>query len=106
MRKLPLLLLAAALSGCMTMGRPFDVGRVPQIQLNKTTEKDLKTMFGEPYRTGLEDGAPTATWVNYKVWLFGTEQTRDLYVKFNDDGTVRSYSFNTNMPEDHDALKK
>ena len=101
-----LLAAAAGLCGCVTMGRPFQVTRVPEIEMNKTTSKDLRTMFGEPYRNGIEDGLSTETWVNYHLSLFGDQRTRDLYVKYNPDGTVKSYTLNSNFPEDQATLTK
>ncbi|MDE2489964.1 MAG: hypothetical protein KGM24_03905 [Elusimicrobia bacterium] len=95
-----------ALSGCVTLGRPFSVGQIPAIQLSKTTQDQLVSTFGQPYRRGLEDGDATATWLNYHISILGSERTRDLYVRFNADGTVKSYSFNSTIPEDQAALEK
>ncbi|MCX5789589.1 MAG: hypothetical protein NTX64_13955 [Elusimicrobia bacterium] len=104
--KRAIFLTAALFCGCITMGTPFDVGKVPGIQVGKTTEKELRLAFGEPYRTGVEDGDDTETWLDYKYSLLGEQKTRDLYVKFNADGTVKSYSFNSSLPEDQARLKK
>lgn len=52
-------------------------------------------MFGEPWRTGIEDGKRTWTYAHYRYSLFGPEQTRDLLVRFDDEGNVVSYSYNT-----------
>ena len=104
--KRAIFLTAALFTGCITMGKPFDVAKVPTIEVGKTTDKDLRAMFGEPYRVGVEDGADTETWLNYKLALLGDRTTRDLYVKFNADGTVKSYSFNTSEPGDQPKLKK
>jgi hypothetical protein len=98
--------LAAALCGCMTMGSPFKVEQVPQIQIGKTTGKDLRGMFGDPYRSGIDDGDSTETWLNYHLSLFGDQKTRDLYVRYKADGTVKSYSLNSNFPEDQVSLTK
>ena len=91
---------AAGLAGCVTVGRPFDSGRVRSITLNKTTQADLKLAFGEPFRHGLDSGDLTWTYVRYQLQLLGTRNTKDLVVRFNADGTVKSYTFNTNFPED------
>jgi len=94
-------LLLAALSmpftGCMPsmMGRPFPVQQVPKIELHKTTKTEIRQMFGEPWRTGLEDGKRTWTYGEYS-----TSYSRDLVIRFDDDNTVRSYSFSSSRPED------
>lgn len=95
-----------ALAGCVTMGSPFDVARVPEIELGKTTRTDLEQLFGPPYRTGLDDGDDTATWLHYRLALLGDRRTRDLYVRFHADGRVKSYSFNSNLEEDRELLRK
>ena len=87
-------LLASA--GCVTIGGPFNAARVPSISVDKTTQDDIEKQFGEPFRTGIEDGDTTWTYVHYRLRLFGPQETKDLYVRFNKNGTVKSYSFNTN----------
>jgi len=103
MRKLkPLttLMLLAALSlpftGCTpTMGEPFPVKRVRQIELEKTTMAQIRQMFGDPWRTGLEDGFRTWTYGEYTM-----KMTRDLIIRFDKVNVVKSYSFSSSFPED------
>lgn len=86
-----------ALSSCLTIGRPFDDSRVRSIQIGKTTQAEIKKIFGRPFRTGLEDSDPTWTYLHYKLNVFGEQRTMDLYVRFDPNGAVKSYSFNTNF---------
>lgn len=95
-----LLALAAAASGCMTIGRPFPAEHVRDIKVGKTTRDEIRAAYGEPYRTGIEDGDPTWTYLRYRLSVFSEEKTSDLYVRFNADGTVKSYAFNTNEGTD------
>jgi hypothetical protein len=97
---------AFILSSCITLGRQFSVGQIPRIEIGKTTQDQLVSMFGQPYRHGIEDGDDTATWLSYHVNVLGDERTRDLYVRFNVNGTVKSYSFNSTIPEDETALQQ
>ena len=102
LRPLTTLLLLIALSlpviSCMpTMGRHFDVHQVRQIEIDKTTKADIRNMFGEPWRTGLEDGKRTWTYGEYSMKI-----TRDLVIRFTDQNVVKSYSFSSNVPEDED----
>lgn len=88
--------LSLPVSGCTpTMGHPFPVQKVRQIELNKTTKEEIRQMFGPPWRTGLEDGKRTWTYGQYS-----TSFTRDLVIRFDDQGVVRSYSFSSSLPED------
>ena len=52
-------------------------------------------MFGDPWRTGIEDGKRTWSYGRYRYSLFDDAETTDLVVRFNKDGTVSSYVFNT-----------
>ncbi len=90
------LALAAAAAGCASIGRPFPADQVRSIAAGKTTRDQVQAEYGRPYRTGLEDGDETWTYLDYKLSLFGPQRTRDLFVRFNADGTVKSYSFNSN----------
>jgi hypothetical protein len=89
------LLLAAA--GCVSIGRPFPADKVKGIVLGKTTQPDIESAYGHPYRTGLEDGDVTWSYVDEHVGLFAQPRTTDLLVRFSADGTVKSYTFNTNQ---------
>lgn len=94
------------LGGCMTIGKPFPVTQVPFIRVGLTTQKDMLETFGNPDRTGLDDGDVTWTYMHYKLRLLGAQDTRDLYVRFNREGTVKSYSFNSSLEEDQNLLRR
>lgn len=92
--------LLAALSlpftGCMpSVGRPFPVEQVRQIEIGVTTKDEIRTMFGDPWRTGVEDGFRTYTYGEYSV-----KMSRDLVIRFDDQDVVKSYSFSSSYPED------
>ena len=102
-RRLPLrfagwivpLLLAIVITACATIGHEFPVERVSDIQLQRTTQAEIRSIFGEPWRVGIEDGQPTWTYAKYRYKLFGQPSTQDLVVRFDERGTVVSYTFNT-----------
>lgn len=87
-------------AGCASVGRPFPVAAVSQIRVGETTREEVRDLFGEPWRTGIEDGKRTWTYAHYRYSLFGGVRTRDLYLRFNDEGVVVSYAFNSTYPED------
>jgi hypothetical protein len=97
-RALGLAACALVLSACMTVGREFATDKVGQIQIGKTTRDEIHQLFGEPWRTGLEDGRRTWTYGHYKYSLFGPAQTRDLVIRFDPKGVVASYTFNAAPP--------
>lgn len=89
---------ALVLAGCLTVGRDFPADQVGQIQIGKTTRDEVQRIFGEPWRTGIEDGRRTWTYGRYRYKLIGTTETRDLVIRFDPNGTVASYTFNSAPP--------
>ena len=97
---LAIIALAVSLSlpftGCMpSVGRPFPVKQVRHIEIGTTTKSEIRQIFGEPWRTGLEDGFKTWTYGEYSV-----NNSRDLLIRFDEQGIVKSYSFSSSFPED------
>ncbi len=90
----------ALAAGCATIGAPFAVENVRNLEIGKTSRSDVVQMFGAPWRTGLEDGRETWTYGHYRYSLFGADRTRDLVVRFGADGKVASYTFSSTEPED------
>ena len=89
-------------AGCITVGKSFSVDPVRQIQIGKTTKQEALTLFGTPWRTGIEDGDETWTYGYYQYKLFGNSNTYDLILRFNEKGEVISYSYNSNYSEGKD----
>jgi hypothetical protein len=85
-------------AGCATVGRDFPDARVPEIRINRTTQDEIRAMFGPPWRTGIEDGLKTWTYGKYRYSAFGEAQTKDLVIRFNDRGVVTSYTYNATEP--------
>ncbi len=82
-------------SGCATVGHEFPTAPVSTIKIGETTQNDIYTTFGNPWRTGLDNGMKTWTYGNYYYSLFSDGSTEDLVVKFDKRGVVASFVFNT-----------
>jgi outer membrane protein assembly factor BamE (lipoprotein component of BamABCDE complex) len=82
-------------AGCATVGHEFPAGQVSTIKIGETTQNDIYTTFGTPWRTGLDNGMKTWTYGQYYYTLFGDGSTEDLVIKFDKRGVVASYVFNT-----------
>jgi hypothetical protein len=82
-------------SGCATVGQDFPVTRVTDIEIGKTTQQDIRSMFGSPWRVGIEDGQRTWTYGNYTYGLFVEKKAKDLLIRFDDNNVVISYTFST-----------
>ena len=82
-------------SGCVTVGRDFSVLDVSKIKIGVTNQEEIQTMFGPPWRVGIEDGQRTWTYGKYKYTISGQKNAHDLVIRFNEKNIVSSYSFNT-----------
>lgn len=89
------ILVSCGLCSCVSLGRKFDSGAVKGIVEGKTMRSDIEKSFGAPFRTGVDSGDATWTYINYRFGLFGPQKAVDLVIKFNADGTVKSYAFNS-----------
>lgn len=83
------------LLGCATVGHDFPSSFVTQIEIGKTTQSNIRSMFGAPWRVGLDNGRKTWTYGRYHYSLFSKDSTKDLVVRFDDKGVVSSYTYNT-----------
>jgi hypothetical protein len=92
-RKLALVIPCFLVSACVYLGRDFATGPIQSIQTNTTTQKEIFGYFGEPFRRGLENGHETWTYSYQHYELGHLRDFKDLYVVFNKDNTVRTYSY-------------
>lgn len=90
-----LLILIIGLGACATVGKEFPASRVMEIQIGKTTIQDIQAIFGPPWRVGSENGLKTWSYGRYQYFLFDDPRTQDLVVRFDSNGIVRSYNYNT-----------
>ena len=105
-RSVALLILAGLLAGCgiLVVGSEFPSPTQEMIQPGKTTKADLLRFFGEPYQVGFDSGDLTWSWFYGRKHSQG-ELTKELTVRFDAKGVVKSYSFRSNHPEDMARLK-
>jgi hypothetical protein len=93
-------------AGCVSVrfGRDFPSPEAKSIVAGKTDRATLQRMFGDPYQVGLDSGDPTWRWF-YGQRDSAAEVSKDLTVRFNAEGVVKSYSFTSNFPDDLRRLK-
>ena len=84
-------------SGCATVnvGYDFPDDQVKNIQLGKTSKEEIRTIFGEPWRVGLENGQETWTYGKYRYSGLKETDAKDLVVRFTEKDIVESYTFST-----------
>ena len=85
-------------AGCATVGHDFPADQVKKIQIGQTTKEEIRAMFGEPWRVGMEDGLETWSYGQYTYQMFSEKDAKDLVVRFTGDAVVESYTFNTTNP--------
>lgn len=104
-RLLGAILIAVLLAGCgLTLGSEFPSPTKEMLVVGKTGKSDLLRFFGEPHQVGLDTGDPTWAWTYARVST-GQELTKQLTIRFDERGSLKSYSFTSNFPEDMKRLK-
>jgi hypothetical protein len=98
------LALVASACSALQVGHEFPSPSTAQIKNNVTDKAALRAMFGEPYQVGLDNGDQTWRWF-FAQRSSSDTITKDLTVRFNANGTVKSYSFTSNFPEDMRTLR-
>ena len=93
-----LISIALGLSGCFTVGKSFPGYVVPDIKVGEADQNKISDMFGAPWRTGMDNGVRTWTYGLYRYSLFSAAKTEDLVIRFNSEGVVTSYTYNTTDP--------
>jgi hypothetical protein len=97
-------LLVASACSALQVGHEFPSPNTTQIKADVTDKAALLSIFGEPYQVGIDNGDQTWRW--FFAQRSGSDAiTKDLTVRFNASGTVKSYSFTSNFPEDMRKLR-
>ncbi|PID43957.1 MAG: hypothetical protein CSA52_03280 [Gammaproteobacteria bacterium] len=95
MKKVCITGLICLLQACANVGKTFESGNIFQIESGKTTREQVQQLFGPPWRRGLENGLVTWTYAHYQYSAFNPLRSEDLFIKFDDNGVVKSYTYNT-----------
>ncbi|MDH5763478.1 MAG: hypothetical protein OEZ51_10875 [Nitrospinota bacterium] len=84
--------------GCGTVGKDFDIDAAQTIENGKTTREDIAVMFGEPFKTGIQNGFPIWIYEQNKYKVIGKDSSKGLIVEFDHKGIVRHHSVSSNEP--------
>ncbi len=93
------MILAIFFSGCGTAGKNFDESLYGNIAKGTTTHKEIQTMFGPPFKKGIQNGYPVWTYEYNYVNSFGSDIIKDMIIVFEKNGVVKSHQLMTNTPE-------
>ena len=97
---LTVLTVVLLLTGCVSVGRDFPTPTQDIIKNGVTTGVELVQRFGSPTQVGIENGDQTWSWVYVRAGGLGQPLSKELHVKFDDRGVVKSYSYSSNLPEE------
>ena len=95
MTRITLAALLLFASGCVSSGNEFPAEPIPKLEVGRTTQAEVRKAFGEPWRTGLEDGQRTWTYGQYRYSLSGAPKARDLKLKFDGRGVLTTYTYSS-----------
>jgi hypothetical protein len=85
--------------GCGTAGKNFDESLYKNIVIGTTTQKEIHSMFGAPFKKGIQNGYPVWTYEYNFYNSLGNDTTKDMVLVFDRRGVVKSRQMMTNQPE-------
>ena len=85
-------------NGCGTVGKSFNTSKVESIVNGITTRSDIKKIFGEPFKIGIQNGQPIWVYEDHHYSIIREEISKDLIIIFKPNGIVQSYQFMSSKP--------
>ncbi|MCH8158126.1 MAG: outer membrane protein assembly factor BamE [Nitrospinae bacterium] len=86
------------LGGCGTAGKNFDESKVSKIVNGTTNRAEIRKMFGQPFKTGIQNGQPVWVYEYNRYSSINPDKSKDLIIVFGPDGVVQSHQFMSNEP--------
>ena len=84
--------------GCGTIGKDFNESLYAKIVKGTTTHQEILSMFGPPFKKGIQNGYPVWTYEFNYVNSFNTDIIKDMIIVFEKNGVVKSHQLMTNTP--------
>ena len=91
-------------SSCFSLGHYFP-SKLSWIKKSQTTKNDVKLVLGEPHAVGSSGGTVTWTYSFYEYNVLNQTYHKELRFYWNEDTTVKHYSFNSSFPQDRRSLE-
>jgi predicted DNA-binding ArsR family transcriptional regulator len=93
-----ILLAVLAVTGCGTSGKEFNEVLYDSIQNGHTTQEEVESMFGLPFKKGVQNGKEIWVYEHNKYRLIGKDTSKDLVIIFDKAGVVETHQFMTSQP--------
>ena len=84
--------------GCGTAGKNFNASKIGSIVNGTTTQSDIKKIFGEPFKTGIQNGQPIWVYEDHLYSIISNDSSKDLIIIFGPNGVVQSHQFMSSKP--------
>ena len=84
--------------GCGTAGKSFDTSKVESIVNGTSTRSDIKKIFGEPFKTGIQNGQSIWIYEDHHYSIISDDLSKDLVIVFGPNGVVQSHQFMSSKP--------
>ena len=88
--------LLLSFTGCASVGKDFDSGKVKSIKNNVTTQLEIIDWFGLPFKEGTENGYIMWTYQIDKWQVLGVVESKGLVILFDDQNKVKAYRYESN----------
>ena len=86
------------LGGCGAVGKNFNASDIENIINGTTTQAEIRIMFGEPFKTGIQNSRPVWVYEYNHYHLINDNASKDLIVVFDPNGIVQSHQYMTSEP--------
>ncbi len=93
-----ILLAVLAVAGCGTSGKEFNEGLHDSIRNGHTSQEEVESMFGQPFKKGVQNGKEIWVYEHNKYRLIGKDTSKDLVITFDKSGVVDTHQFMTSQP--------
>ena len=84
--------------GCGSTGKNFNESLYKNIIVGTTTHKEIRAMFGHPFKKGVQNGSKVWTYEYNAYNSLGNDITKDMVIVFTPSGVVKSHQMMTNQP--------
>lgn len=84
--------------GCGTAGKDFNESLYKNIVEGTTNHKEVQSMFGTPFKKGVQNGNRVWTYEYNYYNALGNNITKDMIIVFDKHGVVKSHQMMTNQP--------
>lgn len=97
--KIVLLLVLFFAASCGTAGKNFDESLYENIATGTTSQNEIHSMFGTPFKKGVQNGFSVWTYEYNYYNSLGNNIMKDMVIVFDQRGIVKSHQMMTNQAE-------